>query len=191
MDRREPSPPTNPAATCVYITRGTHKQLITTWGLLHTAKAQIDLALDGHPFKWLDHQTIITDNQVKIQCHHLEDIMELDADPDILQDHEVRAVERFLSDKPSATQPMTRRERRKARIDAMKGPTAQPSARPAPTERPGPSNEYVPLMTVAEQLGVDAKAIRAAVRKANWTKPGGSWVFLESEIPAIRKLLRM
>jgi hypothetical protein len=187
----QPSPPVNPAATCVYITRGRDKQLITTWGLLHTAKAQIDLALDGHPFKWLDHFTILTDNGVKIQCHHLEDIMELDADPDILQSQEKRAVERFLSDRPSATQPMTRRERRKARAAASAGATPPPAAQSPLSPAPKASDEYVPLMIVAEQLGVDAVDIRRAVRKANWTKPGGSWVFLESEIPAIRKLLKL
>jgi hypothetical protein len=164
--------------------------LITTWGLLHTAKAQIDLALDGHPFKWLDHQTIITDNQVKIQCHHLEDIMELDADPDILQDHEVRAVERFLSDAPSATQPMTRRERRKARIEAMTGASPAPTPQSPPTPSPASSDVY-PANEVAEQLGVTPKQVRIAIRKAKWTKLGSGWVFTEEEILQIKKLLKV
>jgi hypothetical protein len=191
MNRREPSPPSNPAATCVYITRGRDKQLITTWGDLATAKAQIMLALHGEPFKWLDHYTILSRTEVKVQCHHLEDIMELDEDATRLQDHEVRAVTRFLSDRPSSPQPMTRRERRKARAAASAGATPPPQTQSPPSPAPKASNEYIPLLQVAEQLGVDTKAIRHACRKANWTKPGGQWMFLESEIPAIRKLLKL
>jgi hypothetical protein len=198
MTDRIPAAPSRPAATVVYITRGKDKQLITTWGNLREARSQIALALADEPFKWLDHVTILSRTGVKIQCHHLEDIMELD-DEQLLQPQEEKAVERFLSDAPSAPTPQTRRERRKARIAAMKAsPRPQGynghagAGEDAPFEdKPRSAAVQMPVDAVGEMLGVDPRQIRRAMRKAEWAKPVGKWVIDESDIPALKKLLKI
>jgi hypothetical protein len=188
-----PSPPSKIAATVVYITRGKDKQLITTWGSLREARSQIALALASEPFKWLDHVTILSRTGVKIQCHHLEDIMELD-DLGLLQPQEERTVERFLSDAPSAARPMTKREKRKARAAAS---AAGPTAKPAPDPQPKPTPErhsaavQMPIDAVAEQLGVNPRQVRRALRALRWTKPTGHWVIDEDDIPALKKAMKL
>jgi hypothetical protein len=197
-----PSPPSRPAATCVYITRGRDKQLITTWGSLREARSQIALALGGEPFKWLDHVTILSRLGVKVECTHLEDIMELD-DEQLLQPQEERTVERFLSDAPSTPAPQTRREKRKARVAAMKvsatsaaAPTATPgkSSSSQPTWESPPRQSSAPVQmpvdAVAEQLGVSGRQIRRAMRALRWAKPVGRWVINEEDIPALRKAIK-
>jgi hypothetical protein len=191
-----PSPPSRPAATCVYITRGRDKRLITTWGSLREARSQIALALAGEPFKWLDHVTILSRTGVKIECHHLEDIMELD-DMDLLQPQEKRAVDQFLSDKPSAAAPMTKREKRKARAAAA----AAAGAKPDPDPRSDPTWEspprqssaavQMPIDAVADQLGVNPRQIRRALRALKWVKPAGHWVIDEDDIPALKKAMKL
>lgn len=197
-----PSPPSRIAATCVYITRGRDKRLITTWGSLNEARSQIALALGGEPFKWLDHVTILSRTGVKIECHHLEDIMELD-DMALLQPQEERTVERFLSDAPSTPQPQTRREKRKARVaaekaggDTVRDPQPQPqpqSSKPTWESPPRESSSapvQMPVEAVAELLGVNGRQIRRAMRALRWAKPVGRWVVNESDIPALRKAIK-
>jgi hypothetical protein len=195
-----PSPPSRIAATCVYITRGRDKRLITTWGSLREARSQVALALAGEPFKWLDHVTILSRTGVKIECHHLEDIMELD-DLDLLQPQEKRAVDQFLSDAPSTPQPQTRREKRKARAAAS-------AAAPGPTPRLETPDQYtdyldktaakrssapvqMPVDAVAAELGVSGRQIRRAMRALRWTKPTGHWVISEDDLPALKKAMKL
>jgi hypothetical protein len=193
-----PSPPSRIAATVVYITRGRDKRLITTWGSLREARSQIALALGGEPFKWLDHVTILSRTGVKIECHHLEDIMELD-DMELLQDHEKKAVDRFLSDAPAAERPLTKREKRKARAAAAAGSTAKPppaadpqSSQPTWESPPRQSSAPVqmPVEAVAAELGVTGRQIRRAMRALKWAKPVGRWVINESDIPELRKAIK-
>lgn len=194
MTDRIPAAPSRPGATCVYITRGRDKQLITTWGSLREARSQVALALAAAKFKWLDHVTILSTDGVKIQCHHLEEIMELD-DLGFLQPQEEKTVERFLSDEPSAAAPLTRREKRKARMAAAAAGAAAPTATPKPAsnEDPKPSSAPVqmPVDALAAELGVNARQIRRAMRALRWAKPVGRWVINEEDIPALKKALKL
>lgn len=194
----QPSPPSRVAATCVYITRGRDKRLITTWGSLNEARSQIALALADEPFKWLDHVTILSRTGVKIECHHLEDIMELD-DLALLQPQEKRAVDQFLSDAPSTPAPQTRREKRKARVaaakageDTVKDPQPQ-SSKPTWQSPPRESSAPVqmPIDAAAEQLGVNPRQLRRALRTLRWAKPTGHWVISEDDLPALRKAMKI
>lgn len=201
MNDRIPAAPSRIGATCVYITRDRHKRLITTWGNLNVARSQIAEVLGDRKFKWLDHQTILTDDDIKIQCHHLEDIMELE-DEDLLQPQEKRSVDRFFSDAADTPQPMTRREKRKARVAA-----AAAAAKPSPTPSSSPPQGYnghagagedapftapvqMPVDEVARQLGVTGRQIRRAMRALRWAKPVGRWVINEEDLPALRKAIK-
>ena len=181
--------------TCVYITRGRDKQLITTWGGLAEARSQIGLALHGEKYKWLDHQTIQSVAGVKVQCHLLEEIMELD-DERLLQPQEEKAVLRFLSDAPSTPQPMTRREKRKARVAA-----ANANAAAAPPSQSAPSQSasspphtgapvQMPIDEVARQLGVHPRQVRRALRSLRWAKMGPHYVINEGDIPDLRRKIK-
>jgi hypothetical protein len=185
------------AMTCVYITRGRDKQLITTWGGLAEARSQIGLALHGEKYKWLDHQTIQSVAGVKVQCHHLEEIMDLD-DERLLQPQEEKAVLRFLSDAPSTPQPMTRREKRKARVAAA---NASSAAAPGPTPPPSPSQStsspphtgapvQMPIDEVARQLGVHPRQVRRALRSMRWAKIGIRYIIDANDLPQLRKAIR-
>ena len=194
----QPSPPSRVAATCVYITRGRDKRLITTWGSLNEARSQIALALAGEPFKWLDHVTILSRTGVKIECHHLEDIMELD-DLSLLQPQEKRAVDQFLSDAPSTPQPQTRREKRKARVAAAAkaggetvGDPQPQSSKPTWESPPRESSAPVqmPIEAAARELGVNPRQVRRALRTLRWAKMGSHYVISESDIPALRKAIK-
>lgn len=192
MSDRIPAAPSRIGATCVYITRGREKRLITTWGNLNVARSQIATVLGDRKFKWLDHQTILTTvDDIKIQCHHLEDIMELE-DEDLLQPQETRAIDRFFSDEADAAQPMTRREKRKARIAAMKPSVTPPGT--APTESASASSSpriQMPIDEAAAILGTHPRNVRRAMRKARWDKPVGRWVINEEDIPELKKLLKI
>jgi uncharacterized membrane protein len=163
---------------------------------LREARSQIALALAGEPFKWLDHVTILSRTGVKIECHHLEDIMELD-DMELLQPQEQRAVERFLSDAPAAAAPMTKREKRKARAAAAAAAGAKPadpqSSQPTWESPPRQSTAAVqmPIDAAAEQLGVNPRQLRRALRTLRWTKPTGHWVISEDDLPALRKAMKI
>lgn len=192
----QPSPPSRVAATCVYITRGRDKRLITTWGSLNEARSQIALALAGEPFKWLDHVTILSRTGVKIECHHLEDIMELD-DLALLQPQEKRAVDQFLSDAPSTPQPQTRREKRKARVAAAAKAAAppvvededrEPTWQSPPRESSAPVQ--MPIEAAARELGVNPRQVRRALRTLRWAKMGSHYVISESDIPELRKAIK-
>lgn len=193
----QPSPPSRIAATCVYITRGRDKRLITTWGSLNEARSQIALALGGEPFKWLDHVTILSRTGVKIECHHLEDIMELD-DMALLQPQEERTVERFLSDAPSTPAPQTRREKKKARAAAAKaaGGTASPDPRSSQPTWESPPREsssapvQMPIDAAARELGVNPRQVRRALRALRWAKPTGHWVINADDLPELRKAIK-
>jgi hypothetical protein len=203
-----PSPPSKVAMTCVYITRGRDKQLITTWGGLAEARSQIGLALHGEKYKWLDHQTIQSVAGVKVQCHHLEEIMELD-DERLLQPQEEKAVLRFLSDAPSTPQPMTRREKRKARVAAMNanaagavapGPTPPPSqsaSSPSASSQSTSSSQphtgapvQMPIDEVARQLGVHPRQVRRMLRSMRWAKIGIRYIIDANDLPQLRKAIR-
>lgn len=80
------------------------------------------------------------------------------------------------------------------------GPDVRPTAdggvepvtrapRPAPTPRAS-RDGLVPAADVAAQLGVEARDLRAALRRMKVPKPAAGWAWPETEVPALVAMVR-
>lgn len=166
-----------------------------SFATLYAAKHYLDIIIDGDSITWdtfgptpntKDQPMIRTERGITIRGTGIEEAME----------HEFTKEERdFVFPEPEHStyhqfphlehQDLTQESRPEPQRDE-EGNIVRPKREPKPTPAPRPSKEgLVTVQVIAEELGIDAKLARQALRTADVPKPDVGWAWPEAEVADI------
>lgn len=148
------------------------------------AKRFLDLVISNDPYTWLDDNTILIANRIKVQG-------ELKTDLEAIIEHEDDKLERQWE--MAAPYPQFAMSIRGERPEP---PTDKPQVEPRPTRAKAPGPRKAPptgLVTVAQladELGITSREARQRLRKSNIAKPDGGWQWPADDAAKIKELLK-
>ncbi len=173
-----PSSPMRPPVAVLHFTGLV--RLISNWGALYAARRQLLDAIDGHSYKQVDPNTIVTDDEVTIKSEQMNDLLEYEPtkeeaawqlpDRDAAQLRRLRDAPRPPADAPQLTKsPVAHSD------DALRAHRASPAG-------------FVSLATICADLQLDPREARAILRK---TMPKGEhgWNFSADQVDEVKKRL--
>lgn len=150
----------------------------------YAAKEFIDTLLQGSPFKWINAQTILSNNGFKIKAEYhcsLEEVIEY-TPKGKEQDFEFPV-------------PYNGMFSRFARIAlAPEGHVEAPTRQKEPKKERAPSEPrpdgLISLADIVAELGIEPRDARQILRKSDLEKPSYGWAWPSSEVDRIKKLLK-
>lgn len=201
-----PSSPTRPPKYAVYCYYPAHapagqsRMIVMTFAAAYAARHFINAVLQDGGYKWLPADkkmaieipdTIVGDNDVRIRVpggSSLEDLMEYEFS-DAEAEWELPQGYVVQSD-------LLRREYREEAP-----PPTDEDGNPAPKEKkprrePKPEkikidkSGLVSVGDIADQMGIEARDARGSLRKQKVEKPDVGWCWPESEVEAIKKIIK-
>lgn len=149
------------------------------------AKRFLDLVISGDPYTWLDDNTILIANRIKVQG-------ESNTDLEAIIEHEDNHLERQWEMLEPHTQfaMSIRGERPEPPIDK---PQPRPTRARAPDRhrsRKPVAEGLVTVSQLADELGITSREARQRLRKSNIAKPEGGWQWPADEADRIKELLK-
>jgi hypothetical protein len=163
------------------------------FGSTRAAKVFVDALLGRGKTKWESSDALTAkDGALRVQCDELEAIMDFDGGGDDwrMPVEMTRQLNAFLRGKwenapgdaeaPRASKPGS--APRSSAKNAQKG-------LPGSSGKASKSADMVVLASICERRGWDRRAVRVAMRKAKWEKPGGEWAWSKDEAVGIEKKL--
>lgn len=168
----------------------------------YAAKHFVNACLQNGGFKWLPANkslgrtvpdTIIGENGVKLRCDLMEEIIEYEfvgaeatwelPAPMIRQTELVR---REWRDEEGGRPDPTGEEGE----EAAERPSKKPKREPKPEKPKIDKSGLVSVGEIAEQMGIEARDARAALRKQKVEKPDGGWLWKPDKVDDIKKIIK-
>lgn len=197
-----PSSPTKPPKYAVYGTYphdaepGQSRVVVVPFLATYAAKRFVEALLQGGSFKWLaaDKQlgrnvpdTVVGENGVRVRCDLLEEIIEYEYTegeaqwelPDETRRH-ADMVRREVRDEPEGLPTEGGGE------DRPKKPKKEPKPEKVKVDKSG----LVTVGDIAEQMGIEARDARAALRKKKVEKPDVGWAWAPDKVEDIKKVIK-
>lgn len=196
-----PASPTRPPKYAVYVSYphdaepGAKRLIVMAFSATYAAQHFVNAALQDGKFKWKKANaalgvkvpdTIVGENGVEIRCPQgMEEIIE----------YEMSSAEEQW-ELPAYYVAQCDMVRREYREDA---PTHDPETGEKvkkPKKEPKPKKEkidktgLISVGEIAEDMEIDARDARAALRKQKVDKPAAGWAWPESEVEAIKKAIK-
>lgn len=190
-----PSSPTNPPKYAVYCSYphdaapGQSRMIVMCFLATYAAKHFVNAVLQDEGFKWSKSDTIIGDNGVKVRCEGLEDIIEYDWEagekgwelpPAMIKQTELLRRE-YRDDAPVSTGAEGDEE-----VERPKKPKKEPKPEKVKVDKTG----LVSVGEIAEQMGIEARDARGALRKQKVEKPDGGWLWAPDKVDGIKKIIK-
>lgn len=193
-----PSSPTKPPKYAVYGTYphdaepGKSRLLVIPFLATYAAKHFVETLLQNGGFKWKSPTIIVGDNGVKVKSDQLEEIMEYEyvgAEASwelparmVQQADMIRREYREDSERPDPTGAEDE--------DAPERPSKKPKREPKPEKVKIDKSGLVSVGEIAEQMGIEARDARAALRKQKIEKPDGGWLWKPDKVDDIKKIIK-
>ena len=179
LQNHMPSSPTRLPVAVLYFNGLT--RLVSNWATLYAAKRQLLDAIDGHSYKQIDPNTIVTDDDVSIRSEQMNDLLEYEFTKEEaawqLPDRDAALLFRLRN------APRSRADTPQTAENAPAGIT--PRRNPAP--RP---DGLIALADICADLGVDPREARALLRKQMSKPTHGSWSFAPEEVESVKAKLK-
>lgn len=178
MDHPFPANPTrNPRFGLKFINTDDGRLAFHNFYGRFAAKRFLDLVISNDPYTWLDDNTILIANRIKVQG-------ESNTDLETIIEHEDNKLERQweMAD-PYPQFAMSIRGERPTTDDK---PTVERPTRAKARKVPG----LVTVAQLADELGITSREARQRLRKSKIAKPDGGWRWLADEAAKIKELLR-
>ncbi len=185
LDEPYPSSPTRPPKWGFFF-RFQGKYCFHNYYSLYAAKKEIEAFIDGQSYKWLGPRQILCDNGLSIQSEQddgMEKVIEYELTP--------------LEDQWQVPEPMSSNIRR-----FLSKPILRPegTSSPIPLEAPPPRREpraprpskdgLVTIAIIAQDISLDPREARAALRALKIEKPDAGWAWPSDEAEKIKEQLR-
>lgn len=183
-----PSSPKHPPRFNVKI-EGPNGYLVTGFREMYAFKYLVHLIIDDREWKWKNDTTIFCDDGTTIISDHLEQCVE----------YKLTSTERkWVPPAPyfSEWQQLATGRPQDSSRARQKPSTPSNSSEPKPkAERaqraPQASREgLVELATIAQQLGLEPKACRVALRKSGIEKPAAGWAWPASQVDQVKATIK-
>ena len=179
LQNHMPSSPMHPPVAVLYFNGLT--RLISSWAALYAAKRQLLDAIDGHSYKQIDPNTLVTDDDVEIKSEQMNDLLEYEF-----------TKEEAAWQLPDRDAALLLRLRNAPRLRAEAPQTAENAPAgitPRRTHRPSPEG-LISLADICADLGIDPREARAALRKQMSKPAHGSWSFAPEEVESVKAKLK-
>lgn len=193
-----PSSPTKPPKYAVYGTYphdaepGRSRLLVVPFLATYAAKHFVETLLQGGKFKWQSPTILIGENGVKVKSDQLEEIIEYEYVGNEasweLPSHMTQQAEgirrEYREDDVSRPDPTGAEG-----DDAPEQPT-KPKREPKPEKPKIDKSGLVSVGEIAEQMGIEARDARGALRKQKVEKPDGGWLWTPDKVDGIKKIIK-
>lgn len=183
-----PSSPKHPPRFNVTISGSPHMPFLATGvRTMYAAKYLVSIIIDDREWRWKDEKTIVCDDGITIRSDHLEEIVE----------YKMTATERkWLPNSPTfeewhsiASGKAPQERARKPKATTSDEPTPK-KTKPVSTG-PKPSKDgLITVGEIAQQLGLDPKQCRIALRKSKIEKPAAGWAWPPAEVDAVKATIK-
>ncbi len=193
-----PSSPTSPPAHCLYIKvkRGGHRDelndddrlWVLTFGATYSTRHFLDELIGGYSFEFISDQRMeIGDNKIIVKCSELKQILDYKMNP-------AEAAWELPTPYPGMIEQIKRGHYADAPTEERVGDRREVAVRekaPKKEKVPRPSKEGLTTISeIAEQMGIDPKDARKALRASNIDKPDVGWAWEPTKIDEIKKLVK-
>ena len=179
LQNHMPSSPTRLPVAVLYFNGLT--RLVSNWATLYAAKRQLLDAIDGHSYKQIDPNTLITDDDVHIKSEQMNDLLEYEFTKEEsawqLPDRDAALVLRLRN------APRSRTDTPQTAENAPTGVTLRRSPSPKP-------DGLISLADICAELHIDAREARATLRKQMPKPAHGSWSFPADQVDAIKAKIK-
>ncbi|USN16566.1 hypothetical protein POLEWNIK_00400 [Brevundimonas phage vB_BpoS-Polewnik] len=155
----------------------------------YAAKHFVNAVLQGEAFKWAKSDTVIGENGVKVRCELLEEIIEYEWEAgeagwelpsNFLNQCQLLRRE-YRDDAPVSTGTEGDEE-----VERPKKPKREPKPEKVKIDKTG----LISVGEIAEQMGIEARDARGALRKQKVEKPDGGWLWPADKVEAIKKVIK-
>lgn len=180
-----PSSPTRPPKFGIYAWNPEGLFCYETFYAEYAAKRFIE-ALVGDDYRWLNHQTILGANGVKVSTTTSTVVSRKDDESSDLED----IIEYEMNAEEEEWEPPVPYLQRWMSFASRMPSYAVPSTRPIKTERPRRVEGAITIGAIAEELGLAPSKARAILRSAQVEKPAAGWEWSADDAEKIKKLLR-
>ncbi|OXE37510.1 MAG: hypothetical protein CGW95_00940 [Phenylobacterium zucineum] len=165
---------------------------------IYAAKRFIEVITEGTSYKWLNCETILAENGVKISTTTNPNPKPGDQTyfemEEVLEHEYTTEEEAWQVPEPMASQwprfPSQGAPRERSNDDDAPAQRRTATPRPERPARPQRVEGNVSVATIAEQLGIDATKARGALRKASEPKPPQGWEWPPSEVERIKAKIK-
>lgn len=191
--------PSNPATHSIYcywpprdqLEEGQHRNMCVLSFKLFGAKRFFEIMSEGLSYERCGENRVMAMNDIEIYCpqgldqvinYRYRNDMEAEWMPDPEHASQINRLRRRCYDEPEK---VIEHDEDGNVVKATK-PKKEKAEKPAKPTRSG----LIDMGTIAEQMGVDPKDARQALRKAKFPKPDAGWVFEESQVEEVKKVIK-